>query len=57
MFDILVNKGINPHEYYDFENDQIRSFPPVSKKHNAKLDRCLQKSKHSLNKLERKLSG
>ena len=54
-WDGLESLGLNPEEYYDFDADVIREFPPMPAELQIKLTEIQQRTQKNLDRLERRV--
>lgn len=55
-WDGLANMGLNPEDYYDFDSDEIKDFPPMSNDLEKKLKAIRRHTRQALDKLEQRLN-
>ena len=54
-WDGLENMGLDPEEYYDFDADAIKDFPPVPAELETRLREIQHRTQRDLGKLEQRL--
>lgn len=54
-WDGLEGMGLDPEEYYDFDADVIKDFPPIPDELETKLKEIQHRTQRDLEKLERRL--
>ncbi|MCE2501943.1 MAG: hypothetical protein J4G13_13935 [Dehalococcoidia bacterium] len=51
----LENMGLYPEDYYDFDADKIKDFPPMSNDLERKLKEIRRHTRQALERLEQRL--
>ena len=54
-WDGLESMGLDPEEYYDFEADAIKDFPPIPSELETALKEIQQRTQRGLERVERRL--
>ena len=54
IYNAMLKRGLDPHKYYDFVNDELIQLPPMSRSRKLELNRSLDNLKILKNEIYRK---
>ncbi len=54
-WDALKSMGLEPEDYYDFDADAIRDFPPIPAELGSRLKEIQNRTRQALNRLEQRV--
>ena len=54
-WDALKSMGLEPEDYYDFDADSIRDFPPIPAELDTQLKELQDRTRQALDRLEKRV--
>ena len=54
-WDALKSMGLEPEDYYDFDTDAIRDFPPIPAELDTQLKELQDRTRQALDRLEQRM--